>query len=74
MIVGAGALSSQKLAQMPDRALATAMAVARAIIAASRRVSRKAIAPGAISRPTARMMPTADSIATTDAAIIASIP
>lgn len=49
MIVGAGALSSQKLAQTPASDAPTAMAVATAIIACSLRVSRKAMAPGAIS-------------------------
>ena len=71
-MVGAGALSIQKLIQTPARQEISETAEATASMACIRRVTRKAMAPGAISRPTAKMIPTAVSMATTVSEIAAS--
>lgn len=63
-MVGAGALSRKKLAWTPASIAPMQTATATISIRPKLRTSRKAMAPGAIKRPTARISPVAVIVAT----------
>ena len=61
-IVGAGALSKKKLKYVPESIEIIHMMTENQSIVAKLRATRKAIAPGAISRPTAKIRPVAANV------------
>ncbi len=64
MMVGAGALSRKKLIYVPNNVLAMLTPTATINMLENLRVTKNAIAPGAINNPIARIMPVAASVAT----------
>jgi len=63
MIVGAGALSRKKLIYVPNIIEKIHITVDRQSIIENLRTKRKAVAPGAITNPIAKIRPAADNIA-----------
>ena len=72
--VGAGALSRKKLAYTPRKPDTSVTPTAIGSISAKRFVKRNAIAPGAISNPMDKMIPTAANVATIVKEISANRP
>ena len=72
IIVGAGALSINKLKYVPKNIDKTQIKTDTISIVENCLVSRKAIAPGAIIKPTAKIRPVAESVITTVTEIIES--
>jgi hypothetical protein len=72
IIVGAGALSIKKLKYVPKNIENTQIKTDMISILENCLVSRKAIAPGAIIKPTAKIKPVAERVITTVTEIIES--